>query len=87
VGATEHDVLRLFLAGGLRLVTSGAVFGLPLAFMTVRALETELFRVTPWTASIWVGPPLVLTFVVLLASYLPARRASRVDPVTVLRAE
>jgi predicted permease len=87
VGATEHDVLRLFLAGGLWLVTSGAVFGLPLAFMTVRALETELFRVTPWTASIWVGPPLVLTFVVLLASYLPARRASRVDPVTVLRAE
>jgi hypothetical protein len=52
-----------------------------------RALETSLFGVTPWEASIWLGPPIALMLVVTLASYLPARRASCVDPVTVLRTD
>ena len=87
VGATPGDVLRLFLAGGLRLAAIGAVVGIPIALVTARALEPSLFRVTPWEASLWLGPPLVLMAVVLVASYLPARRASHVDPVTVLRTE
>jgi putative ABC transport system permease protein len=87
VGATQGDVLRLFLSGGLQLAVMGAVVGVPLALLTARALETSLFRVTPWDVSLWLGPPLALIAVVLLASYLPARRASRVDPVTVLRTD
>ena len=87
VGATPGDVLRLFLAGGLRLAAVGAVVGIPVALVTARVLEPTLFRVTPWEASLWLGPPLVLMAVVLLASYLPARRASHVDPVTVLRTD
>jgi len=87
VGATRGDVLRLFLAGGVKLAAIGAVVGIPLALLTARALETSLFGVTPWEASIWLGPPVALMLVVTIASYLPARRASRVDPVTVLRTD
>ncbi|HUR20962.1 MAG TPA: ADOP family duplicated permease [Vicinamibacterales bacterium] len=87
VGATQGDVLRLFLSGALQLAAIGAAVGIPLALLTARALEASLFRVTPWEASIWLAPPLALMAVVLLASYLPARRASRVDPVTVLRTD
>jgi predicted permease len=87
VGATPGDVLRLFLAGGLRLAAVGAVVGIPIALVTARALEPSLFRVTPWEASLWLSPPLALMAVVLVASYLPARRASHVDPVTVLRTD
>jgi putative ABC transport system permease protein len=87
VGATPGDVLRLFLTGGLRLATTGAIVGIPLAIVTARLLSSSLFRVTPWDASIWIAPPLALIAVVTVASYLPARRASRVDPVTVLRTD
>ena len=87
VGATSADVLRLFLSGGLRLAVIGVAVGIPLALVTARALETSLFRVSPWEASIWLGPPAALLAVVTIASYLPARRASRVDPVSVLRTD
>ena len=87
VGATQRDVLRLFLSGGVQLAAIGAIVGIPVALLTARALESSLFRVTPWEASIWLGPPAALMAVVLLASYLPARRASRVDPVSVLRTD
>lgn len=87
VGATAGDVLRLFLSGGVRLAAIGVAVGIPLALVTARALETSLFRVSPWEASIWLGPPLALLSVVTIASYLPARRASRVDPVSVLRTD
>jgi predicted permease len=87
VGATRRDVLRLFLGGGLRLAAVGAIVGVPFAVVTARALESSLFRVTPWQPSIWLLPPAMLLAVVLAASYWPARRASRVDPVSVLRTE
>lgn len=87
VGATSGDVLRLFLAGGVRLAAIGAVTGLPLALVTARALERSLFNITPWEASVWLAPPVALLVVVTIASYLPARRASRVDPVSVLRTD
>jgi putative ABC transport system permease protein len=87
VGATTGDVLRLFLGGGMRLAAYGAAVGVPLALVTARALEGSLFGVSPWQASVWLGPPTALILVVTIASYLPARRASRVDPVSVLRAE
>jgi len=87
VGATPGTVLRLFLSGGLRLAVIGAIAGIPLALITARLLSSSLFRVTPWDPAIWITPPLALIVVVLVASYLPARRASRVDPVTVLRTD
>jgi putative ABC transport system permease protein len=87
VGATSRDVLRLFLSGGLQLAATGVVLGVPLALLTAGALESSLFRVTPWEASVWLVPPIVLVLVVAIASYLPARRASLVDPVSVLRTD
>jgi predicted permease len=87
VGADRASILRLFLAGGFRVAAVGALLGLPLALATARALQGELFRVSPWVGPVWIGPPAVLVLAVVAASYLPARRASRTDPVGALRYE
>ena len=85
IGATRPDILRLLLAGGTRLAAIGALLGLPLAIGAARFLEGELFRVSPWAAGMWLALPLVLVAAVLLASYLPAHRASLTDPAIALR--
>ena len=85
IGATAADIRRLFVGSGVRLALSGTVLGLPLALLTARVLEGALFRVSPWEGPVWVGLPLLLLAAMVGASYLPARRASRVDPAITLR--
>ena len=85
IGATARDIRRLFLATGARLAVAGTLVGLPLALVTARALEAELFRISPWDARVWVVLPAVLAAAILAASYWPARRASRTDPASTLR--
>ena len=85
IGATRPDILRLLLGGGTRLAVIGAVVGLPLAVAAARFLEGELFRVSPWAAGMWLALPLVLVSAVLVASFLPAHRASLTDPAIALR--
>jgi predicted permease len=85
IGATRPDILRLLLGGGTRLAAIGALVGLPLAVAAARFLEGELFRVSPWTAGMWLVLPLVLVGAVLAASFLPAHRASLTDPAIALR--
>jgi putative ABC transport system permease protein len=87
LGSTRSGVMRVFLTLGGRLALAGAIVGLGLAFLVARLLQNELFNVSPWTLSDWVTPALVLIAAVVVATYLPARRASRIDPSVALRSE
>jgi putative ABC transport system permease protein len=87
LGAKPRDILRLTLGQGIRMTALGLTIGLCAAFFVTRLLQSLLFGVTPYDASSFIGVPIVLTGVALLASWLPARRAARVDPLVSLREE
>jgi putative ABC transport system permease protein len=87
LGATARDVRRLVLGEGLRLAVTGALAGLILAVAATRVLRGLLFETTPLDPPTLLAAAAVLVGAALLATWLPARRATRVDPVEVLRAE
>ncbi len=87
LGAGARDVLRLVLGKGLGLAALGVSAGLAGALAASRLIGGMLYEVSPTDPSIFVSMSLLLAGVVLVASYLPARRAMRVDPVTSLRSE
>lgn len=87
LGASRDDVLRLVLGKGLALAALGVGAGLVAALAAGRLIGGMLYDVSPTDSTIIVSMSLLLAAVVLLASYLPARRAMRVDPVTSLRSE
>ena len=85
LGASPGGVVRLVVWQGLTLAIVGIAIGLVLALVAVRALNSVLFDVTPWDPVAWVVASATLLAVALLASWFPARRALRVDPVVALR--
>jgi len=87
LGATTTSVLRLVLAQGLALAGLGLVLGLGAALAAARLLKAVLFQVKPNDPGVYLGVVFLLGAVALLASYLPARRASRIDPIVALRTE
>ena len=87
VGARQASILALVLRQGATLTALGLVFGVLAALATTRLLRGLLFGVTPNDMTTFVVAPLVLGAIGLLACYLPARRAARVDPVLALRGE
>jgi putative ABC transport system permease protein len=87
LGATARDVLALTVGQGLRLVAIGVVAGVIGAVGVTRVIETLLYNVTPTDPISFAAVIGVLAAVGFLASYLPARRASRIDPVIALRSE
>jgi putative ABC transport system permease protein len=87
LGAQTGNVLRLVLREGLTLVAGGVSAGLIVAFAVTRLLASFLYGVSTLDVATFVAIPIVLALVALLASYLPARRASRVDPMIALRYE
>jgi putative ABC transport system permease protein len=87
LGATQDRVVRLVLGQGMVLTTFGVAVGLIGAFGLVRLLASMLFNVTTTDAATFIGVSVVLLGVAGAASYFPARRAARVDPVTAIRAE
>jgi ABC-type antimicrobial peptide transport system permease subunit len=87
LGAQTGNVLRLVLKDGLMLVTVGVSAGLLVAFALTRLIASFLYGVSPLDWITFVAIPVVLGAVALLASYLPARRASKVDPIIALRCE
>ena len=87
LGAGRRDVLRLFMGQGMRLVLLGLVVGLVAAFGLTRLMSSLLLGVSTTDKATFVVVALVLTAVGVLASYLPARRATRVDPLVALRYE
>jgi predicted permease len=86
LGATASDVRSLVLGEGLRLAVTGAAIGSLGAIAAGRALRSLLFGVQPLDPLSLVGAAALLTFVATLACYVPARRATRLDPLAVLRA-
>jgi macrolide transport system ATP-binding/permease protein len=87
VGAQPSAVVRLLMREGITLVVIGAGIGLVLGLVVSRLLQTLLFGVEPGDPLTFIGAPVVLLAVGAIASLLPARRASRVDPARVLKAE
>jgi putative ABC transport system permease protein len=87
LGASRTDVLKLVLRQGVRLIAIGLVLGLAGAVAATRFLATLLFGVRATDPSSFLGVSALLLAVGLLASYLPARRATKVDPMVALRYE
>jgi ABC-type antimicrobial peptide transport system permease subunit len=87
LGATASDVRGLVLGEGLRLAGLGAAIGLASAVVANRLLRGLLFGVHPLDPVSLLAAVSLLVGVSALASYMPARRAARVDPVSMLRAE
>jgi putative ABC transport system permease protein len=87
LGADRGDVLRLVLTRALRIVVAGVIVGLAGAAGVTRVLQRFLFGVTPTDPIAFTIVTLLLMAVGLLAAWLPARRAARIDPWAALRAE
>jgi len=87
LGAQKGDVLRMVVGQGLKLVLFGVVLGLFAALALTRVMASYLYGVSATDPATLVALSLVLIAVAALASYIPARRATRVDPLTALRYE
>ena len=87
LGADASSVVRMLMVGGLRLVAVGGAVGLGLSLLIAPALAGVLFGVGAIDLFSFTATPLVLGAVAALAAYIPARRASRIDPVHALHAE
>src|SRR5262245_22292279 len=87
LGARPADVLKLVLRQGMTLALLGIVIGFTASFGLMRLLKTLLFGVSPTDPMTFAVIPLSLAVVALLACYLPARRAAKVDPLLALRHE
>jgi ABC-type antimicrobial peptide transport system permease subunit len=87
LGATVGNVSRLVLRQGLSVAAVGIVLGLALALAAGKVLASVLYGVSPRDPLVLAGAAGVLLAAAALASWLPARRAARVDPVMALRSE
>jgi putative ABC transport system permease protein len=87
LGASQTPALRDVLGFGLRLTGIGLLLGLLGAFLATRVLASLLYGVASTDALTFTAVSVLLTVVALFASYLPARRATRVDPIVALRYE
>jgi ABC-type antimicrobial peptide transport system permease subunit len=87
LGANSGDVMRLVLRQGMTLAGIGLVIGLAGAVAATRLLTSMLFAVKPGDPWTYAAVAALLGLVALAASYLPARRAARVDPLVALRQE
>ena len=87
LGATRGHVHRMVLQMGLRLIAAGAVVGLILSFAVTRVLAHQLWSTSPHDPATLAGVVCIMVLAGLAASYFPARRATRVDPIVALRYE
>jgi predicted permease len=85
LGAQQSDILRLVVVQGFRLALAGVAIGLVGAYGLTRLMESLLFHVSATDPATFVGVALLFLFVALAASYIPARRATRIDPMATLR--
>jgi len=87
LGASRRAILTLLLSTGARLASAGVVLGLLASLWATRLLTSELYEVSPTDPRVLLTGGLLLVAVVLVATWLPARRATHADPLVTLRAE
>jgi predicted permease len=87
LGATRGDIVRLVLKGAFGLILAGLLIGLPLAFAAGRLLGNQLYGVSPYSPAVTIAAIVALGLSALLASIVPAIRASLISPLDALRAE
>ena len=87
LGATRGNVLRMVLGQGFRMTTVGLVAGIAASFALTRLLQTQLFNVKPTDPATMATVTVFIALVAIVACYIPASRATRVDPMVVLRDE
>jgi putative ABC transport system permease protein len=87
LGAGRADVLFNILGRGLTLAATGLAVGVPAALAMAQLLSSFFYGVNTWDTMIFVATPCALAVIALVASYIPARRATKVDPIVVLRYE
>jgi putative ABC transport system permease protein len=87
LGAQVGHVRNLVMKSGLRLAVAGTAIGLAGAFAVTRLMSSLLFGLEPTDTRTFISVPIVLVFVALMACYIPARRAMKVDPLVALRYE
>jgi len=85
LGARREDILRMFLRKGVALAGVGVVAGLVFSASTASVMASLLYGVRPHDPAVFLIVPLLLVAIAVLASYLPARRATEVDPISALR--
>jgi ABC-type antimicrobial peptide transport system permease subunit len=87
LGAGRWDVIRLMMKGGLLLALAGVLAGSSAAYWLTRLIAKRLYQVTPTDPVTFASVALFLIAVAIVACYLPARRAARLDPMAALRCE
>ena len=87
LGAQASNIRNMVLRQGMTLALIGVVIGIAGAFWLTRFLASFLFGVKAWDPTAFIVTPILLCIVALIAIWIPARRATRVDPVTALRFE
>jgi putative ABC transport system permease protein len=87
LGATRADIMWLVVGNGMLLTLIGIGIGVAASLLLTRVMASLLFGVTATDVPTFLGVSLVLAAVALIANYIPARRATRVDPVIALRYE
>jgi putative ABC transport system permease protein len=87
LGAQRSDVLLLIVAGGMAMVLVGVLAGLGFSTLLTKSMSSLLYGIGLFDAASFLGTAVLLIAVALVACWIPARRASRVDPMVALRYE
>jgi ABC-type antimicrobial peptide transport system permease subunit len=87
LGADRQAIRKLVIWQGMRLAFVGVVIGIGAAFWLTRLIASFLFGVQKWDPAVFISVPVILSAVALLAVWLPATRASKLDPMQALRVE